>query len=570
MAEFLRRIGDITFGELTDAMAGQLADLESQGRAKTIDLGDGNGPDRWIPAELAAEYEAAFPIDGDSDPAAIEAIVRRYLRTHALVGLAELTARYPIDVGDATDLLERWAAAGGLARIAPADDSAEARWIDPANLDEVRRMSLAIRRRETAAVTPEALADFLTRRQHIHPATVWQGAACLESAIEQFQGYPAAPETWENEILPRRILGYQKGWLDDLLANGGWCWRAVGERSGKLSVAFADRAFSGAWPVDAEARELTGDEQAVLAELERAGARFVADLSRGTGMEPSRVRVALLDLAARGAITNDRFDPLRARARDEVTSQAAAFAGLRAVRPGRARLPRRGLNRPEGRWSVLDRSEPDAEASLRAWSEALLGRYGVLTREIVALDPWAPPWGDLARWLARAEWRGEVRRGYFVEGLSGVQYAHEDAVEALAASAVQDGRNDNEEDVFLAAIDPANVYGSGAPFDIPLLDGGTARFSRIPGNSLVLNAGRPVLIVEASGKRLTGLASASLGEIELAARHLTSLAKPARRVLKIETYNGAAASACPITDRLSNLGFVRDYPGMAYYLGMSG
>lgn len=571
MAEFLRRIGDLTYNNATGNMAGHLAELEAEGRAKSIDLDGGNEPDRWIPAELEAEYKAAFPLDGKPDPAVLEAVVRRYLRTHALIGLAELTARYPIDVADATDLLERWAAAGGISRIAPADDSTEPRWIERTNLEEVRRASLAIRRRETAAVPPEAFADFLTRLQHIHPTAVWRGAECLESAIEQFQGYPAAPETWETEILPRRVLGYQPGWLDDLLATGGWCWRAAGEGSGSLVAAFADRGFSGAWPPLSNDEELSSEAAMVLEELERTGARFVADLSRGTGLEPSRVRVALLDLAARGAAANDRFEPLRARARGETASQAASFASLRAaVRPGRARPPRRGLNRPEGRWSVLDRPEPDADASLRAWSEALLGRYGVLTREIVALDPWAPSWGDLARWLARAEWRGEVRRGYFVEGLSGVQYAHEDAVEALAAATARNGRSGDEEDVFLAAIDPANVYGSGAPFDIPLLDGGTARFSRIPGNSLVLNAGRPVLIVEAHGKRLTGLASASLGEIESALRHLPSLAHPGRRVLKIETYNGVAASACPITGRLAKLGFVRDYPGMTYYLGMSG
>ena len=51
---------------------------------------------------------------------------------------------------------------------------------------------------------------------------------------------------------------------------------------------------------------------------------------------------------------------------------------------------------------------------------------------VVALDAWAPPWRVLAPHLARAEWRGEVRRGYFVEGLSGVQYALPGAADALA------------------------------------------------------------------------------------------------------------------------------------------
>ena len=77
-------------------------------------------------------------------------------------------------------------------------------------------------------------------------------------------------------------------------------------------------------------------------------------------------------------------------------------------------------------------------------------------------------------------------------------------------------------------------------------------------------------MIEAHGKRLTGLASATQQELDAALRHLPSLAGPTRRVLKVETYNGKPASECPVTDRLAELGFVRDYPGMAFYFGMSG
>ena len=76
--------------------------------------------------------------------------------------------------------------------------------------------------------------------------------------------------------------------------------------------------------------------------------------------------------------------------------------------------------------------------------------------------------------------------------------------------------------------------------------------------------GRPVLIIEAYGKRLTGLASASAAEIHAALRSRGASSPAARQVLKVETYNGEPAwparspTAWPI-------GFVRDYPGMTYY-----
>src|SRR5581483_1639352 len=144
-------------------------------------------------------------------------------------------------------------------------------------------------------------------------------------------------------------------------------------------------------------------------------------------------------------------------------------------------LRRTATTRAEPRWSAPDSraSDDDLEAIALSWAEALLDRYSVLTRETAALDPWAPPWRILAPHLARAEVRGELRRGYFVEGLSGVQYALPETAESLGRVA---GSAGEESPLLLSSLDPANLYGSGAPFDIPLLEGGTARLLRSASN----------------------------------------------------------------------------------------
>jgi ATP-dependent Lhr-like helicase len=165
--------------------------------------------------------------------------------------------------------------------------------------------------------------------------------------------------------------------------------------------------------------------------------------------------------------------------------------------------------------------------------------------------------------LSRAELRGELRRGYFVEGLSGVQFADAETAEDLARLAASDRRGGP--DFLVSAADPANLYGGGAPLDIPLLEGGTARLSRLPGNFLVLRDGRPVLVIEGGGKRLTGLASASEAELRSALGRLVELAGNRQQVLKVEAYNGEPALASPAAAALADLGFVRDYPGMTYY-----
>jgi ATP-dependent Lhr-like helicase len=228
--------------------------------------------------------------------------------------------------------------------------------------------------------------------------------------------------------------------------------------------------------------------------------------------------------------------------------------------------------RAEGRWSRLGGpSAGDGDGAdddrLLAWAGVLLDRYGVLSREVVGLEASAPAWGELAPLLARAEWRGELRRGYFVEGLSGVQYAHDAAAAELARLA--NHPEPSAPVVLVSTVDPANLYGAGAPLDVELLDGGVARLPRIPGHFLALRAGRPVLIIESHGKRLTGLPWADPADFDSALKLLPTLTAPGRRILKVELYNGLAAAESPVAARLADLGFVRDYPGMAYYAGWS-
>ena len=76
----------------------------------------------------------------------------------------------------------------------------------------------------------------------------------------------------------------------------------------------------------------------------------------------------------------------------------------------------------------------------------------MLCRETAAADPWAPPWRDLAPWLTRAEMRGEIRRGYFVEGLSGVQYATAETAEALARKPPASPQSTSEAEPFLLSL----------------------------------------------------------------------------------------------------------------------
>jgi ATP-dependent Lhr-like helicase len=260
-------------------------------------------------------------------------------------------------------------------------------------------------------------------------------------------------------------------------------------------------------------------------------------------------------------VTNDHFDVIR---RGEETPPDGAASRQVAQRDMR----RRFVQRPEGRWSLLSWGRPEPEAVAVNQASLLLNRYGVVARELALSDPWLMPWRVLYEVLSRMEMTGDVRRGYFVEGLSGAQFATPQAAERLQQLHMPSTATAPV--VLLHSMDPANLYGSGAPFDIALLDGGTRSFQRRSGNWLVVRAGRPVLLIEQQGKRLTALPSSSRDDILAAVACLPGMFEhnrtlKARHKVTVEEWNGQPITTTEGKELLEAAGFVRDYQGMTLY-----
>ena len=113
----------------------------------------------------------------------------------------------------------------------------------------------------------------------------------------------------------------------------------------------------------------------------------------------------------------------------------------------------------QGRWSLTEAlfagAPPEAPARRRAWAELLLERHGIVTRELVRAEGVAGGFAALYEALMALETLGIARRGYFVEGLGGAQFALPAAVERLRGQ-----RDDERAAIVLAATDPAQVYGA--------------------------------------------------------------------------------------------------------------
>jgi ATP-dependent Lhr-like helicase len=127
-------------------------------------------------------------------------------------------------------------------------------------------------------------------------------------------------------------------------------------------------------------------------------------------------------------------------------------------------------------------------------------------------------WRGIYHELKRLEFRGEIRRGYFVRGLSGAQFATPSALDMLRAIAAEDP--ESKPLVILAASDPANVYN--LPMD--LADKDPLSRPRGAGALLVTRGGMVVLSIEGRGRRVTAGQGIVREEIqrakELAATHL--------------------------------------------------
>ncbi len=105
---------------------------------------------------------------------------------------------------------------------------------------------------------------------------------------------------------------------------------------------------------------------------------------------------------------------------------------------------------------------------MRALAEVMLERYGIVTRETVLAEGVPGGFAALYGELVNLETLGTARRGYFVEGLGGAQFALGGAVERLRGL-----RSDEPAGpLVLAATDPANPYGASLPW--PRREGDTS------------------------------------------------------------------------------------------------
>jgi ATP-dependent Lhr-like helicase len=345
----------------------------------------------------------------------------------------------------------------------PHSDQTE--WCERRLLARIHRLTLGQLRKEIQSVTPAQFMNWQLRWQHVAPGTQLLGERGTLEAIRQVQGFEAPANSWERQILKRRIADYDPKMLDQLCLTGAVGWGRLSPHPATLEaltegkrrviptsvapITFFVREDAD-WMIprreDSEASTagLSPDAAAVQLFLRQRGASFFADIVRGTDKLKSEVETALWELVAAGLLTADGFDNLRAL----IDPKRRAGQGS-----GRSSRPRHST----GRWSLLYSGEMhDRDRALEAICWTLLRRYGVVFRELLTRETILPKWRELLITLRRLEDRGEVRGGRFISNFLGEQFALPAAVESLRAAR---HRQPTGESITVSAADPLNLVG---------------------------------------------------------------------------------------------------------------
>ena len=191
----------------------------------------------------------------------------------------------------------------------------------------------------------------------------------------------------------------------------------------------------------------------------------------------------------------------------------------------------------------------------------MVERHGILTRPAALAEGVPGGFAALYPALADLETLGACRRGYFLEGLGGAQFAMPGAVERLRD--LRDAPPDEgPHAIVLGAADPAQPYGAAVPW--PRREGAARSPSRVFGGQVVLVDGAPVLYLERGGRSLlTFPAGDRLDALE---RGLSALAgwitSDRRRRVSVERVNGEPVFESPLERPLADAGFQPDLRGL--------
>ena len=499
--------GDLIAGELAVPIE-WLETLADRGRARYIE------PGLWIAAEQEQEYDKALT---GRDIKAGTRLVQRLLRYRGAKSSDEVAERYLWTDETALELLTQLCTEGKAVEQ-------EGLYYHAGLYDRARRETVKSRRRQVTTLPAERYASLLANRMKISAPAAEQLEAALKTLIDQ----PFPAEVWENTLLPARVENYRPELMDAFLSHGTLFWQLSSDaRLSYQPTADID------WEADLSEilESLDGSEKVIYQALLNYGASFMQRLN---GLVEGSPYDTLLQLAAKGLVSADSFIPVRQWLdRDKLQKSTA-----------RQRVNARMKILSTGRWEVI---RPLKLLTAEQQLNRNFDRAVILCRETIQGILWSKALETLRIW----EYTGQVRRGYFIEGLSGIQFIREKDYAGTILTLEQP----QDQIVWLSAVDPAQPWGKSLPHRPD------RKFHNLPGTVVALRAGVPVAVMERQGRSLRVFEPDDLAE----ALHIFAQAYDGRRLfpaqnrIVVKDYPQEAAEA------LGRAGFSRELQDYVRY-----
>ncbi|GAA1481787.1 ATP-dependent helicase [Gordonia sinesedis] len=619
VTDLLRWLGPLTTEDVAarydpdsaDEVQSLLADLHRDGRIISVSH---RGRPLWAAIEDTARLRDALGVPAplgvpaafaESVPDPVGDLVHRYARTHGPFTVTDAADDIGLGAAVVRDTLVRLA---GERKVIEGDflpDVEGTQWCHADVLGQIRRGSLAASRADIEPVDAATFARFLTAWQHIGDGTGAPNGAGAEplrgvdgvaTVIDQLAGYPLPASAWESLILPARVADYSPAMLDELLSSGEVVWSGygrIGNADGWIRLAPADLAPLMTDPLDIDLTDL--HRRLLDAFGTGGGLRLPQLIDAVTDGEHSatqqQVVDALWDLVWAGHLGNDSFAPVRAMLSPRRTGSSRATPAHRSrgraprMRPGRLTtrhlLGQTGVaSTPptaSGRWFALDEVDVEPTVATQALCDQLLTRYGVVTRGSVVAEGVPGGFARVYKALNVFEDSGQVRRGYYVDGLGGAQFGGTATVDELRRHTLDDGLPGTRSGtgaghphaVVLAATDPANPFGAALAWPEPSDDAGGHRPGRKPGALVILVDGRLVAFVERGGKTVLAFTDDDTDR-EAAATALADAVRRGRVArLAIDQIDGTPALRSAWQPALVSAGFTTTPRGLRIRYGQA-
>ncbi len=515
-------------------------------------------------------------------PPSREAILlrlRRILRTRGPVTLRQICAATALPEDEVEKALEKLLEQKLIVKGLLVEGTDEIQWCDRNNMAELYRRAVASRRTASEPASRSLFYRFLLRWHR-----VGQPKQCLEELMARYYGLPLPAYVFERELLRSRMGSQETAAMSTAMTEIGRLVQQgqiiVRADAGVQFIARgAGHIFYSRADMLVKAQQLPETVKTVFAFLQEHGASPIRDIITGTGQSATQVEQGLSALANQGLASCDDYQAFLLmlqsnRPVSENDESAKPLGQYFSARNPRSRLTRaksatrhdlrQRMQLHSGRWflstsfAVAGKEIPEgkrAESQVRL----LLQRYGILIKDWYRRESGLLPWHQLFQTLKRLEWQGEVRRGYFVQGLTGIQFASPEAI-ALLGKLQTETKSTAESGILLSTVDPALPFGGAVGWDIADARGRKVAIVRSAGNHLLFLREMPVLYSENYGWRLWTLAQTDDSTIDALVANMKAwlrLPDPIRprKRIEIASVDDAPAAASPMATALLRHGF---------------